>query len=173
MNPAEKHREQAIRHLRVRIVTVSSSRYAKKESGEKYSDESGDAAEEETKRAGHAVAARSLVSDDEEMLRGEVQEFLAGKDDILLMTGGTGISRRDITIETVKPYFEKELEGFGELVRKLGYDEIGSAAMLSRATAGIAKGKIILCMPGSPAGVMSAMKAFLGELPHAVFIARS
>jgi molybdenum cofactor biosynthesis protein B len=106
------------------------------------------------------------------MIRREVKGFLRGRYDLLLLTGGTGLSPRDITIEIVRPFFEKEIDGFGELLRRLGYDEIGSAAMLSRATAGVAAGKVIVCMPGSPNGVRTAMRAFVGEFPHMLFIAR-
>jgi molybdenum cofactor biosynthesis protein B len=141
--------------------------------GQEYSDEAGDVAEEQTRQAGHQISGRALLSDDVRMLRREVGRFLSGKDDVLLMMGGTGVSKKDVTIEAVRPFFEKELDGFGELVRRLGYDEVGSAAMLTRATAGVAKGKLVVCMPGSPAAVNSALKAFIGELPHAVFIARS
>jgi molybdenum cofactor biosynthesis protein B len=141
--------------------------------GAEYTDESGDAAVEETRRAGHNVSRRVLISDHRAMLRREVKRFLRGKDDVLLFTGGTGLSPRDLTVETVRPYFDKELDGFGELVRRLGYDEIGSAAVLTRATAGVASGKLIVCMPGSPGGVRTSMRAFVREFPHAVFIAGS
>jgi molybdenum cofactor biosynthesis protein B len=154
-------------------VTVSSSRYAKKKGGETFSDEGGDTAEAETKDAGHLVAGRALVSDDAAMLRSEVRKFLSGKDDVLLFTGGTGVSRRDITIETVRPFFQKELIGFGELLRRIGYYEIGSAAMLTRATAGVAKGKLLVCLPGSPGAVRTALKASMADFPHILFVARS
>jgi len=163
---------QGARRLRVAVVTVSTSRYAKMKKGAEFSDEGGDVAAEETRKAGHEVSRRSLISDERAMLRNEVRGFLAGKDDVLLFTGGTGLSPRDITVETVRPFFEKELDGFGELVRMLGYDEIGGAAMLTRATAGVTSGKLIVCMPGSPNGVRTAMRAFVGEFPHILFIAK-
>jgi len=171
MRPHEEHRSRAQRRLRVAVVTVSTSRYAKKKEGKRYTDEGGDAAAEEAERAGHAVSRRSMISDDRAMLRREVRRFLAGNDDVLLFTGGTGLSPRDITVETVRPFFEKELDGFGELVRRLGYDEIGGAAILTRTTAGVASGKLIVCMPGSPGAVRTAMRAFAREFAHARFIA--
>jgi len=173
MKPHEQHRLQGKRRLRIAIVTVSTSRYARMKSGEDYTDEGGDVAAEETKRAGHEVSQRSLISDDRTMLQKTVKRFLAGDDDVLLFTGGTGLSSRDITVETIRPFLEKELEGFGELVRRLGYDEVGAAAALTRATAGVARGKLIACMPGSPDGVRTAMRAFVKEFPHMVFIARA
>jgi len=172
LKPHEEHRKAAQRGLKVVIVTVSSSRYEKKKRMVDYSDEGGDVAAEEAKRAGHKVIQRNLVSDDAAMLRREVKTFLAGKGDVLLFTGGTGLSPRDITTETVRPFFDKELEGFGELVRRLGYEDIGSSAILTRATAGVARGKLIVCMPGSPGGVRTAMRAFVDEFPHVVFIAK-
>ena len=172
MKPHEQHRIQGERRLRVVVVTVSTSRFEKMKKRAEFSDEGGDVAAEETTRAGHEVSRRSLISDDETMIRREVKGFLRGRYDLLLLTGGTGLSPRDITIEIVRPFFEKEIDGFGELLRRLGYDEIGSAAMLSRATAGVAAGKVIVCMPGSPNGVRTAMRAFVGEFPHMLFIAR-
>ena len=140
--------------------------------GADHTDEAGDAAAAAAEEAGHRVTRRSLVSDDSAMIRREVKSFLSGHDDLLLMAGGTGLSPRDITVETVRPFLEKELDGFGELVRRLGYDEVGSAAALTRATAGVASGKLIVCMPGSPGAVRTALKAFMGEFPHMVYIAR-
>ena len=172
MRPHEQHRERGQRHLRVAVVTVSSSRYSKMKDGVEFTDESGDAASEEAERVGHKVTRRSIVSDDRIMLRGEVKRFLAGGDDVLLFTGGTGLSPRDITVETIRPFFDKEVEGFGELVRRLGYEEIVSAAILTRATAGVASGKLIICMPGSPGAVRTALRAFAGEFGHARFIAK-
>jgi molybdopterin adenylyltransferase len=173
MKPHEEHRKLARQTLRVRVVTVSTSRYGKKKDGVKFDDEGGDTAEQEVKVAGNVVTGRGLISDDARMLRKEVRGFLGGRDDVLLFTGGTGVSRRDVTIETVRPFFDKELDGFGELLRRLSFDEVGTAAMLTRATLGVAKGKLIMCLPGSPGAVRTALKAAVGELPHAVYIARS
>lgn len=173
MKPHEGHRREARTRLRVRIATVSTSRYAKKSRGQNYTDEAGDVAEEEAIKCGHIVANRTLISDDAKMLRREVKAFLSGRDDVLLFTGGTGVSSRDITIETVKPFFEKELVGFGELLRRISYEEIGSAAILTRATAGVAKGKVLICMPGSPGAVRTALRSTMAELPHVLFVARS
>jgi len=172
MKPHEEHRKDAEGHLKVVIVTVSTSRYQKKREGKPFSDEAGDVAAEEARGAGHSVTRRAMISDDRAMIRREVRVFLSGEEDVLLLAGGTGLSPHDITVETVRPFLEKELEGFGELVRRLGYDEVGAAAALTRATAGVAKGKLIACMPGSPDGVRTAMRAFVQEFPHMVFIAR-
>jgi molybdenum cofactor biosynthesis protein B len=172
VKPHEEHRKEAKGQLKVVIVTVSTSRYREKKEGLPFTDEAGDVAAEEARKAGHSVARRVMVSDDRTMIRREVRAFLSGDEDVLLFAGGTGLSPRDITVETVRPFLEKELDGFGELVRRLGYDEVGAAAALTRATAGVSKGKLIACMPGSPDGVRTAMRAFVNEFPHMIFIAR-
>ena len=172
VKPHEDHRAHARGKVSVRVVTVSSSRFSKKEAGEEYTDEGGDTAIAEVRKAGHRVSGRSLISDDATMIRRAVDDFLSGKDDVLLFTGGTGVSPRDVTIESVRPYFEKELDGFGELLRRLSYDEIGAPGVLSRAAAGVVGGKLIACMPGSPGAVKTCLGAFAGEFSHVVFIAR-
>ena len=173
MKPHEQHRHSGPAHLNVRIVTVSTSRYAKMQEGKRFTDESGDLAESETKKGGYSVTGRTLVSDEKKMIRGEMARFLSGKDDVMIFTGGTGVAKRDVTVDAVKPYFEKELVGFGELFRRLSFDDVGFAAILSRATAGIVRGKVVLCLPGSPDAVKLALGTVLGELPHLVFVARS
>jgi molybdenum cofactor biosynthesis protein B len=106
------------------------------------------------------------------MIAAEARDFLAGEGDVLAFVGGTGVSKTDVTVEAVRPLFEKELEGFGELLRSSSYERIGAAAMLSRATAGVAKGKVILCIPGSPDAVEQAFEVFGTELPHVLSVAR-
>jgi len=173
MKPHEEHRHRAPEHLKVRIVTVSTSRYASMQEGKKFTDEGGDLAESEAKKGGHSVTGRALVSDDKKMIRREMTKFLSGKDEVVIFTGGTGVAKRDVTVDAVRPYFEKELVGFGELFRRLSFDDIGFAGILSRATAGVVRGKVVLCLPGSPEAVKLALNTFLDELPHLVFVARS
>jgi molybdenum cofactor biosynthesis protein B len=153
-------------------VTVSSSRHRRKESGEKFRDESGDVAQSSIQRASHKVAKRKLVSDDLAKIQTEVKEFLAGGSDVMVLTGGTGISPTDVTIEAVKPFLEKELVGFGEAFRSMSYKKVGNAAILTRATAGVSGGKLIVCLPGSPDGVRTALRAFLPEFAHIVSVSR-
>jgi len=93
--------------------------------------------------------------------------------DALIITGGTGLSPSDITIETITPLMTREIPGFGELFRKVSFDKIGSAAMLSRAVAGLVKNKVVFCLPGSPDAVQTAMEQLiLPELGHVLRIAR-
>src|SRR2546422_3830238 len=140
-------------------------------SGSEYKDESGDLAAGLIVEAGHKVGNRTLLPDEKVMIRRVVQDFLKSGAHVLVLIGGTGVSRSDGTVETVVPFFEKELTGFGELLRNISYQTIGSAAMLTRATAGTAKGKLILCLPGSPEAVETAIKNLISEFPHIVSVA--
>jgi molybdenum cofactor biosynthesis protein B len=171
--PHVEHLAKGPRKITVRLVTVSSSRYEKAQKGEKFGDETADEATREIARLGYELKGRELISDDEEMLSREAKKFLAGPEDVLVFTGGTGVAPRDVTIEAIRPFMEKELEGFGEILRSLSYKEIGEAAMLTRATAGVAKGKLIVCLPGSPAAVRLALQSLGKEIPHVLFVARS
>jgi len=173
LKPHEKHRTSGPKSVAVVIIAVSTSRFAAKTAGQEYSDESGDVASEEIRRLGLKVVRRGLVSDEPEMIRNEVRGFLEGNDDILVLLGGTGVSRRDVTIETVRPFLEKELDGFGELLRSASFKSVGAASVLTRATAGVANGKLIMCLPGSPDAAATALRLFGKELPHALFVARS
>ena len=171
MKPHEHHRDQSRRSLSFHIVTVSSTRFRMKSEGSEYKDESGDLATHIVQDAGHKIETRRLVPDNKSKIRGAVREFLDSDASAIVFIGGTGVSRSDVTVETVVPFFEKELAGFGELLRNISYQKIGSAAMLTRATAGTAKGKLIVCLPGSPGAVETAMQNFVSEFPHIVSVA--
>jgi molybdenum cofactor biosynthesis protein B len=145
------------------IVTASDSRTPE-------SDESGHLIKEMLEQAGHSVAYYEIVPDSPELIRQALIDNLASLDG-LIFTGGTGIAPRDITIEVIRPMLSKELEGFGELFRMLSYQEIGSAAMLSRALAGISYGRIVVALPGSPAACRLAMeKLLIPELGHMQYL---
>ena len=171
MKPHEKHRAEARRALVFDLVTVSSSRFKMMHSGSEYTDESGDLAARLILEAGHKVDSRTLLPDEKVMIRRLVLDFLKSGAHVLVLIGGTGVSPGDVTVETVVPLFEKELTGFGELLRNISYQTIGSAALLTRATAGTAKGKLIVCLPGSPDAVETALQNFISEFPHIVSIA--
>ncbi len=146
------------------VLTVSDSRTPETDSG-------GDLIVEELERAGHRVAGRELVKDEPHEVGRVVAEWMRDPEiEVILTTGGTGVSRRDGTVEVVQRFLDKRLDGFGELFRMLSWEEIGSAAMLSRAVAGIAHDKLIFALPGSKAGVRLALeKLILPELPHLLF----
>ncbi|HUY88038.1 MAG TPA: molybdenum cofactor biosynthesis protein B [Pirellulales bacterium] len=159
----QEHRSQAPQRLACAVVTVSDTRTLETDTG-------GQAAVDCLLAAGHAVLAREIIPDDPNRLR-PLLAALAARDEIdaVLLTGGTGISSRDQTFETVSQMFGKPLPGYGELFRMLSYEEIGPAAMLSRAIGGVIGRTVVLTMPGSPAAVRLAMeKLILPELGHLV-----
>lgn len=168
-----RSRAKSIRTLRFVIVTVSTSKYLRKIQGVEVRDGSGDAAEKIIRKAGGIIASRGLISDDADMLREKTEEFLAGRNDVAIFVGGTGVSPDDVTIESVRPFLERELEGFGEIFRQKSFESVGTAAFLTRATAGIARGKLIVCLPGSPDAVATALLAFLRDFGTIITEARS
>jgi len=163
----ERHRQAAPRSVRCAVITVSDTRTAE-------TDTSGALIRERLERAGHAVIGYAIVPDEREEIGRLVDEFVARPDcDAVLLNGGTGIARRDVTYEAIAERLEKCLDGFGELFRWLSYREIGAAAMLSRAIAGVYRGKIVIAMPGSTGAVRLAMdELIVPELAHLVFEAR-
>lgn len=171
MKPHEDHRAHASHALNFHLITVSSSRFKMMSTGSEYSDESGGLAARLILEAGHKVETRELLPDEKSRIRLAVKDFLDSDAHALVLIGGTGVSPTDVTVETVVPFLEKELTGFGELFRSISYQTIGSAALLTRATAGTAKGKLIVCLPGSPGAVETALRNFLSEFPHIVSIA--
>jgi len=170
----KKHKAEAPKKLKFAIFTCSTSRYQKMKRSEKVEDISGDLIEAFLKKAGHVVILRKLIPDDKALIEESVKQALAHADlDAIIFCGGTGIAPSDITIETLSPYLEKVLPGFGEIFRRLSYDAIGSAAVLSRALAGVAKGKAFFCVPGSPDAVRLCFeKLILPEVCHIVKHAR-
>jgi molybdenum cofactor biosynthesis protein B len=159
---AEEHRARApAAPPKLTVVTVSDSRTPATDSG-------GDLAAALIAAAGFTLAGRELVPDDEDLIGSRVRALLAaGTADVVLLTGGTGISPRDRTVEAVAPLLDRRLDGYGELFRMLSFAEIGAAAMLSRAVAGVAGRTVVFTMPGSPAGVRLALeRLILPELRH-------
>ena len=146
------------------VVTVSDSRT-------EATDESGALIRRLVEQAGHRVCGYHLLPNDDARLRAHVEGLLATPHvDAVLLTGGTGLGNRDRTVEVVTPLLDRELPGFGEIFRLLSFQEqVGSAAMLSRAVAGGARGKLLVSMPGSPAAVELALtRLVLPELRHAI-----
>ena len=164
----QEHRQQAAGGLRCAVITVSDTRTPE-------TDTSGRLMQEALAAAGHVIHAYCIVKDEPDDIRRLLQHHVGdGETDAVLLTGGTGLATRDGTYEVVRDSLEKELTGFGELFRYLSYAEIGAAAMMSRATAGVAGGTVIVSMPGSSAAVRLALeKLVLPELSHMSHIARS
>jgi molybdenum cofactor biosynthesis protein B len=169
-----KHRSEAPQKLRFAVFTVSTSRYAKFKKGEVFDDVSGDQLEDMIEKAGYSVGFRTVVSDDKKMIEDSTCKALCDKSlDVLILSGGTGVTATDVTIESVSPFFAKVLPGFGEIFRRLSYDELGSAAVLSRAVAGIAQKKVVFCIPGSPDAVqLCTERLILPEVGHILKHAR-
>jgi len=163
------HRSRAPKKVKVGIVVVSDSRASAAKRGLDL-DVSGKLIQREVEKRGHK-SVRVVVPDNRVQILRSLKRFLKTSD-VIILTGGTGITRRDVTIETVEPLFEKSLPGFGEILRRMGYDLVGTPALLTRAAAGIVKQKPIFCLPGAPNAVKIAMKLILPDLPHLVKHAR-
>lgn len=161
------HRAQAPNRLGFGVVTASNTRTPE-------TDTSGDRIRAQIEAEGHQVLGSRLVKDHPVEIRTAVEDLLAlSAVDVVVVTGGTGPSPWDVTVEAVTPLFERPIPGFGELFRMLSWEQVGAPAMLSRATAGIARGRAIFLLPGSPKAVGLAMeKLILPEAGHLVALVR-
>jgi len=156
-----EHRKAAIAGVRCAVLTISDTRALE-------TDVSGRTIVELLEAAGHVVAKRQILRDEPKDVHDAVLGQVGGVDAIVT-TGGTGITSRDSTYEAIASLFEKHLDGFGELFRMLSYEDIGSAAMLSRAAAGVARGTAIFMLPGAENAVRLGMtKLILPELGHVI-----
>lgn len=164
---AVQHRRQSPNRICCAVLTVSDTRKPEDDRG-------GQAICQLLEGAGHAVEQYQIVPDEPDPLTTAVQQFVTKVNiDAILVTGGTGITSRDQTPDTIEKLYAKALPGYGELFRMLSYQEIGSAALLSRASGGLIGHTVVLTMPGSPAAVRLAMeKLILPELAHLVEQAR-
>ncbi len=168
------HKAHAPRRVNFSLFIISTSRYEAMRKGEITTDASGDTTEELLKTAGHNLLFRRVISDDKTQIEHAVKSVLdnAGVE-AAIFCGGTGITHTDITIETVTPFFEKTLPGVGEFFRRLSFDRNGSSAILSRAVAGVASGKVLFCIPGSPDAARVAVELLISpEAGHIVKHAR-
>ena len=161
------HRAEGPAITRCVVVTVSDTRTEE-------TDLSGRAIVELLSGGGHDVAGKTIVPDDPDRIRGAVERAIGAPDvDVVITTGGTGITQRDGTYEVIAGLLDKRLDGFGELFRALSFEEVGPAAMLSRACAGLAGGTIVISLPGSENAVRLAMtRLIVPELSHLVREAR-
>ena len=156
-----EHRKEAVKGVRCAVLTISDTRKAE-------TDVSGRTIVELLEADGHAVAKRQILRDEPKDVHDAVIAQLGGVD-VVITTGGTGITSRDSTYEAIVGLFDKRLDGFGEIFRMLSYEEIGSAAMLSRACAGVSRGTAIFILPGSENAVRLGMtRLILPEIGHVV-----
>jgi molybdenum cofactor biosynthesis protein B len=164
MGHTEHHQHAGRKSVQVRLAVVSTTRTEK-------TDTSGAVLRERLAAAGHPVSGLDFLPDDPDRVRTWILEKVqGGSDQALILSGGTGISARDGTFEAVQGLIDKPLPGFGELFRMLSFQEIGAAAMLSRATGGICQGVVIFSVPGSTAACRLAVDSLIGpELSHLVW----
>ena len=157
----KEHRKEGKKELSVAIISVSSTRTLE-------TDESGAWIEKHAKKEGLSMVARRVVKDSEEDVRKAIRDIIRDYNaDGIIVTGGTGIDRADVTIEAVKPMFRKELAAFGPIFARLSFDEIDSAAILSRSTAGIVFNTVVFAIPGSLTACKLACKSLIfPELGH-------
>jgi molybdenum cofactor biosynthesis protein B len=160
-SPHHEHKDQAPIRAGCAVITVSDTRTEE-------TDTSGGLIRQLLSEQGHAVKAYHIVPDEPTRIRPLLEQLLAQEGvDAVIVNGGTGVSRRDVTFDTISAMLGKTLPGFGELFRALSFMEIGSAALLSRATAGTVGGRVLFSIPGSTAAVRLAMeKLILPELGH-------
>ncbi|MGA7144477.1 MAG: molybdenum cofactor biosynthesis protein B [Desulfobacterales bacterium] len=158
-----KHKAGAPKKVNIGILSVSSTRSLAE-------DKSGRWIDKRAKKEGHDVVLHRMVPDDAETIAQTVHEIIdSGNAQVILLTGGTGISRKDVTIEAVRPFFTKELTAFGALFAQLSFEAIDSAALLSRATAGLIGDTVVFCIPGSLKACKLACKVLIfPELGHLV-----
>ncbi len=147
------------RSLRAAVITVSDTRT-------EADDTSGDLLAQCLDEAGHQLVFRRIVRDDLYRLRAEIAHLIAESGiEVILVTGGTGFSRRDNTVAAVTPLLDSQIDGFGEIFRQLSYAEIGSSTIQSRAFAGVSNGTVVFCMPGSPGACRTAWNGLIaGQL---------
>ncbi len=157
----QEHKADAPLHITIGIISISTTRSL-------IDDHSGFWIKGQAETLGHTVVGHSVVTDDVEAIRSAVLHSIRNSTPhTLLLTGGTGIALKDVTIETVRPLLHKELTAFGVLFAQLSFEEIGSAALLSRATAGVIENTIIFCMPGSlKACQLACNRLIFPELGH-------
>ena len=157
----KQHKEHAPTSVKCGIVTISDSRTPD-------TDDSGKLIRDLLQRAGHSVLFTTIVKDEPKPILDAVEQA-SWTCETIVTNGGTGIAKRDVTVPTLLPTFERTLPGFGELFRSLSYAKIGSAAMLTGAVAGVYHGRLVFCLPGSPDACRFAMETLiLPELGHAV-----
>ncbi len=159
----KEHKHKAPKSVSCAILTISDSRTEQ-------DDGSGKLARQKLSEASHRITQYCILKNDKDSIKEKVSALLREDEPQVIITiGGTGVSRNDTTVEAINPILDKKLDGFGELFRSLTYQEIGTGSIMSRAIAGVARGKVIICLPGSPDALNLAMdKIILHELGHLV-----
>ncbi len=158
-----EHKHHSVQNVACAVITTSDSRTEQ-------DDESGTLIKQRLMDSGHKVTYYTILKNDAEAIKQKIKELLRRDDvQVIITGGGTGLSKRDVTVNTIAPMLEKKLDGFGELFRQLTFQEIGTGSIMSRAIAGVTKGKVIICIPGSLGAATLAMdKIILPEIGHLV-----
>ena len=173
MKVHEEHKSKGLKELKVALVVVSTTRFEELQEGKESTDKTIPLATSILNEyESISLSSSSIVSDDSTQIKEFLNKLIKIEDlHAILFSGGTGLSPKDITYETIEPMLEKKINGFGELFRALSYQEIGSSAMLSRAIAGKIENKMIFLLPGSPNAVELALKKLIiPELGHLTYI---
>jgi molybdopterin adenylyltransferase len=159
----QEHKHLAVKNVNCAVLIISDSRTEQ-------DDESGKFIKNNLVKEGHQVADYAILKNDAQAIRNKIDELLVRSDvQVIITSGGTGLSHRDVTVDTIQSMLDKKLDGFGELFRQLTFQQIGTGSILSRALGGMAKGKVILCIPGSLDAVTLAMeKIIIPEIGHLV-----
>jgi molybdenum cofactor biosynthesis protein B len=141
--------------VRIAVMTVSDTR-------DESNDTSGNTLEARIKEAGHVVAARLIVKDDRAQIAAQLRRWIADSEvDVVISTGGTGLTGRDVTVEAFKSVFDKEIDGFPVLFHQISYEKVGTSTIQSRACAGVARGTYLFALPGSPGAVKDGWDGIL------------
>ncbi len=168
MSVPKEHKSKAPKQVSFSLFIVSTSRFKDRSKP----DISGNLAEKLIKESGHKLVRREVIPDDKDAIIAALKE--AAKDsDVIIFSGGTGLHPTDVTPDAIKPFLDREIPGFGELFRWLSYSQVGSAAIASRAMAGVYNKSLIFLLPGSPDGLELALrKLILPEAPHLTYLVR-
>jgi len=157
----ELHKKLSPKEINCGIITLSDSKTSESE------DTSGNYIYDKLKEK-YSVKSKKIIPDEKDFLTKTIEKMIEDKIDVIVTTGGTGIESRDITIETIESLIDKKIDGFGEIFRQNSYAQLGSGALLSRATAGVYKQTIIISMPGSPNAVKMGLEIIINEFKHLV-----
>jgi molybdenum cofactor biosynthesis protein B len=174
MSTSDEHRKHARHGYTIEVATISSSRYQKHGNArapEDTDDTSGAIVIDALRRDGHTMRY-TLLPDDLDMIQHWFAKAMDSDADAIITTGGTGLAPGDVTIEAIRPLLGKEMPGFGEIFRAKSIDEISYAAMLTRAIAGVVRGRAVFCMPGSPNAVKLGLEVIAAEIGHVIEHAR-
>ncbi len=158
-----EHKRLEVRNIGCAVLVTSDSRTEE-------TDESGKLIKQRLVDGGHQVVYYTILKNDAQAIKNKITDLTKQNEvQVIITSGGTGLSHKDVTVDTIQPMLEKKLDGFGELFRNLTYQELGTASIMSRAIAGVINGKVIMCFPGSLGAATLAMdKIILSEIGHLV-----